>query len=711
MTRISPALLIYLLVAGPVSAFGCVVGQGTSDTCTEMALDACLPAGGTFDGAVTFDCGDTATITVTTQKIVSADTTIDGGAVITISGGRRVGVFSVSGGVTLTLENLAVNDGSSSGGAGVSIADGGTVTATNAVFANHSTANEGGAILNSHGTLTVTNSVFEFNNAGLGGGAIANLGNAEVIDSTFNQNTSLGLTVNDQPFGGAIWNSGGTLTVTGSTFFRNTAGGPYRTFGGAIGNDGTLTIANSTFFGNKATGIYGAGGAIFNGAASLVSSTGTAVVTNSTFVQNFAPEGAAIFDDAGFGGTPRGTVTLANTIIASSASGSNCRLGNNGGTIADAGHNIDDDGTCRLSGTSLTGIDPVLDPAGPSDNGGPTQTIALLDGSPAIGAGDPSVCAAPPVGGIDQRGFPRPGAGEIGCSIGAYEFSVTTTTSTTSTTEPAVASDVDGTYCVRESWTLTVTGSRSLSRSGVATGTIQVVGGVFQRTYHHAAPLPAKPLSGRLGFDGSSYYVDDAPALGPLTEYIPTRKFYAIINLSFAQILVPLNFGIPCRLAEVGCLEKGDNGSSASGTSLADLEASGMSFVDKPTSDFSLEFDITSVAQLTPGAGCGESDVDVCDDNCQAALASAADNLEAAFAAAAGTKTAARLTAVAHTVTRALTRAERAHGKRQLKAFHKVRVKLAMLRKATARATGNLSATTVAALEAAIDALVAILPS
>jgi hypothetical protein len=55
------------------------------------------------------------------------------------------------------------------------------------------------------------------------------------------------------------------------------------------------------------------------------------------------------------------------------------------------------------------------------DNGGPTQTIALLPGSPAINAGDADVCANPPVNGVDQRGFARPGTGHTQCSIGAYE--------------------------------------------------------------------------------------------------------------------------------------------------------------------------------------------------------------------------------------------------------------------------------------------------
>ena len=67
---------------------------------------------------------------------------------------------------------------------------------------------------------------------------------------------------------------------------------------------------------------------------------------------------------------------------------------------------------------------PVLDPTSPGlkNNGGPSLTIALQEGSPAINAGDESVCAAPPVNNLDQRGYVRPGAGATRCSIGAHEY-------------------------------------------------------------------------------------------------------------------------------------------------------------------------------------------------------------------------------------------------------------------------------------------------
>ncbi|HVO25864.1 MAG TPA: choice-of-anchor Q domain-containing protein [Candidatus Margulisiibacteriota bacterium] len=70
----------------------------------------------------------------------------------------------------------------------------------------------------------------------------------------------------------------------------------------------------------------------------------------------------------------------------------------------------------------MSNTDPQLDPAGLQNNGGPTQTVALEVGSPAINAGDDAICAAAPVNQLDQRGLTRPGTDHTHCSIGAYEF-------------------------------------------------------------------------------------------------------------------------------------------------------------------------------------------------------------------------------------------------------------------------------------------------
>lgn len=89
------------------------------------------------------------------------------------------------------------------------------------------------------------------------------------------------------------------------------------------------------------------------------------------------------------------------------------------GEVVSAGHNLIEDLTgCVVTGTligNITGVDPRLSIL--QDNGGPTNTHALLPGSPAIDAGDDAACAAPPVSGVDQRGIARPQGAH--CDIGA----------------------------------------------------------------------------------------------------------------------------------------------------------------------------------------------------------------------------------------------------------------------------------------------------
>src|ERR1039457_3615011 len=112
------AIVVPVFAASP-SELSCLVGTGTGASCTEVALTACLPGGGSFDGTVTFNCGGAATITVTSTKGIYpkypqtiGDTSIDGGSLITISGGNSVGVFSVGSGVKFTVQNLTIANGS-----------------------------------------------------------------------------------------------------------------------------------------------------------------------------------------------------------------------------------------------------------------------------------------------------------------------------------------------------------------------------------------------------------------------------------------------------------------------------------------------------------------------------------------------------------------------------------------------------------------------
>ena len=159
------------------------------------------------------------------------------------------------------------------------------------------------------------------------------------------------------------------------------------------------------------------GGAIYN------YNGGTLAATNSTFSGNSASySGGAIYN------YNDGTATFYNSIIANS-SGGNCF----GNISANSSSNLADDTSCGTSGFSVSSS-MLLGPLG--DNGGPTQTFALLPGSPAIEAGDDSACPA-----TDQRGVARP----IGahCDIGAFEFQLLEAITVTSAAD-------DGTGSLRE---------------------------------------------------------------------------------------------------------------------------------------------------------------------------------------------------------------------------------------------------------------------
>jgi hypothetical protein len=148
-------------------------------------------------------------------------------------------------------------------------------------------------------------------------------------------------------------------------------------------------------------------------------------VTNSTFSSNMGSPGG-IFNFLS-------SASIKSTILASSMfppppvglPSANC-----GGTITDAGYNISDDLSCGFAKTGSAnkgdGVNPLLSASGPADNGGPTQTIALQSGSPAIDAIPVADCtdqASPPSPiTTDQRGLLPPDAGEQLCDIGAYEF-------------------------------------------------------------------------------------------------------------------------------------------------------------------------------------------------------------------------------------------------------------------------------------------------
>jgi CSLREA domain-containing protein len=225
------------------------------------------------------------------------------------------------------------------------------------------------------------------------GGAIQNQGSLRLLRSTVKENFALFA-------GGGIATYSGRLTVDQSTLSGN-----FAVLGGGIaqfGTGGEATIVNSTLSGNVAQATGGAWSC-----GTPPHPVVTLTIHNSTITGNssLGTNGGAF--DLICSGLPE--ISLVNTIVAGNPGG-DCSPSD---TSFLSSHSLDSDGTCPLSGPGdLPATDPLLDPL--ADNGGPTDTHALLAGSPALDAGDNATCLA-----TDQRGVTRPQG--PGCDIGAFE--------------------------------------------------------------------------------------------------------------------------------------------------------------------------------------------------------------------------------------------------------------------------------------------------
>lgn len=312
--------------------------------------------------------------------VVINNVTITDGTAPTGTGRRGGGGIYIAGSSVLTLNNCVLSDntanvdnGATGGGGGALENNGGAVTINSSTFSGN-TAVRGGAIyVNSGKVVTVTKSIFSGNTASGSGGGLYNIGTSTITESLFTNNSAT-LT------GGGLHNySGGQITLTNSTLSGNTS-----VNGGGVRNyDGTLTFTHCTISGNTAT--TGSGGGILRVA---------------------------------------GTVNLSNSIVAnnSAATGPDCS-----GTVTSGGYNLIESTTgCTVSATNnIIGSDPSL--AALANNGGPTQTHALNEGSPAIDVIPNGTSGCGSTYTTDQRGssYTRPSPDGGACDIGAYEYQET----------------------------------------------------------------------------------------------------------------------------------------------------------------------------------------------------------------------------------------------------------------------------------------------
>ena len=331
--------------------------DGTCDA-THCSLHEALNAATSGDTITFAESLSGATITLAVQLTLDKDLTIDGSALaekVTISGNNQVRVLEVTSGVTATLNSLMITGGNVTGNGG-GIYNQGVLTVVNTVLFNHTASDSGGGIYNS-GTLTITNSSLVGNVASYGGGI----------------------------------NNDGVLYLQNSTLDANTA----TTQGGGILNLADLSVENSTLSGNS-TVIHGSG----------ILNVGSLGLYDSTLSGNIGAIALTNF----------GSLYYYNTIIANTIDAIDCVVMNG----AYVYHNVNNlvettssliDESCNPSLNS----DPMLGEL--ADNGGPTLTMALLAGSPAIDAGNLTYCTE-----FDQRGVARPQG--LHCDIGAFEFEI-----------------------------------------------------------------------------------------------------------------------------------------------------------------------------------------------------------------------------------------------------------------------------------------------
>ncbi len=203
----------------------------------------------------------------------------------------------------------------------------------------------------------------------------------------------------DDSGGGLFISRNGEATIDNSLFYGNTA----RHGSGIFNNGGKMTMTNCTIAGNSASAW---GGGLYNNFG------GEATISFCTIINNTATIAGGLT-------TGHPPIKISATIVANNTAAKFSKRQNGSDQMTSLGFNIESGIDCNFSAQSTDhqNTDPLFNPAGLQNNGGPTQTIALQSGSPAIGAVPIQMC--PP---IDQRGYLRP-TGISSGDIGAYQSS------------------------------------------------------------------------------------------------------------------------------------------------------------------------------------------------------------------------------------------------------------------------------------------------
>jgi predicted outer membrane repeat protein len=483
---VGPAPGESLTITGPGANLLTIRGNGAADFSGQIfSRDGNRPHGFSVSGMTLTNAGFTAianpntgpqsSLTVTNVTFVANSNSFSGGAItneaaLTVTnctftnntstsaggGGAIISSISSSTAFTATISGSTFTGNRlTNGGPGGAIRNaGGTMTIAKSGFTNNTITgggfgSQGGAINNEgSGTMSISNCIISGNSTSTDaqdshGGGMASSGPLTIAGSTITGNSAA------RDGGGIYRFSGGTLTLTNSTVSNNTANSDNNATGSGggmyfRGDAGSATISGSTINGNQALGnstSAGNGGGIDvssvldlthstvsgntagrNGGGIYAQGISTTILTinSSTVARNTATGDG--------GGLVRASssnpVNLRNTIVAdNSATGTAKDIL---GAVVSQGYNLIENITgATFSGdttTNITGTDPNLGPL--ANNGGPTQTHALVTGSAAIDKGASGGLTS------DQRGETRPvddpllanQTGGDGADIGAFEL-------------------------------------------------------------------------------------------------------------------------------------------------------------------------------------------------------------------------------------------------------------------------------------------------
>ena len=334
---------------------------------------------------------------------------LDAGNAYHVVNASDVSLAAVLDGFTITGGN-ASGDIDLNGGGLYSLS--GSPSLANLVFSANKAKNNGGGVYLYQSNPKLSSVSFINNIAKRGGGLYNNMSapllqrvsfsanNAEQGGGLFNyiakdiRMTELAFTSNTASYGGGMYSAYSPCTLTAALFHANTA----ERGGGSYAYYSPCTLTNLTFHANAAS----LGGGMY-------STFSDSLLTNLTLYTNTSTSGGAIYN-------LNGSAELSNAIVWGN-SPLHDQLGGDPATFS-YNYSLIQTGT-GYEGMGNVFVNPLLSEL--SDNGGFSQTHALLPGSPAIDAGDPSPCPTQ-----DQRGELRPadgnGDGEAVCDMGAYEL-------------------------------------------------------------------------------------------------------------------------------------------------------------------------------------------------------------------------------------------------------------------------------------------------